>query len=355
MSLNIPAREAFPEPARAANIEIGRGDSISTLWRLTRMELYKLRRRTYAKVVLFILLCLIALAVLALGFFSLSQASSPASSLVPPTCSATRVSRCTTQTYSPAELAQIKNKVMQGNAGSLGFPGSFTTVAMALSEGFIALLGLALLGSLAGTEYGLGTIRLLFTRGPTRLQCMLAKVLAGLIYTAVVLLLLIVVYIAVGMLVYPMAGEPYSYTFGLLHAANFAAMFGNTLLLVLIALGYWFAYGMMALFFGTLGRSTAAALGGAFAWYVVETLLTFALNTLQSIVPTGPIHDLANALPNYLLTVNFSALVQNRLHALAGQDLSSITDVHALIVVACYLAFFIGGACLLAARRDVTN
>ena len=355
MAMHVPAGEAFSEPQRAASIEVGRRDSISILWRLTRMELYKLRRRTYSKVVLFVLLALVVTGALAVGLFSLSQANNPASSLVPRTCSATVVSRCTTHTYSAAELARIKSQAMQENANSLGFPGSFTMIVIALSEGIIALLGLALLGSLAGTEYGLGTIRLIFTRGPTRLQCMLAKVFAGLIYTSAVLLLLIVTYIIVGMLVYPMAGEPYSYTFGFLHAANFGAVFGNTLLLALIALGYWFIYGMMALFFGTLGRSTAAALGGAFAWYVGENLLTFLLNLLQSLVPTGPIHDLATALPDYLLTNNFGALVQNRLHVLAGQNLSSITDVHALIVTACYLALFIGGACLLAVRRDVTN
>jgi ABC-type transport system involved in multi-copper enzyme maturation permease subunit len=355
MAIHISSGETFPEPARAANVEMGRRDYISTLWRLTRMEIYKLRRRTYSKVLLFILLSLIGIATLIIGFFALSQANSPASNLVPPSCATVTKSYCTNTTYTSAQLTQIKSETMQSNANALGFPGSLAIIAIVFSQGLMALLGLALLGPITGGEYSMGTIRLLFTRGPTRLQCMLAKVSASLIYTVAMLLILAVVYILVGMLVYPMAGEPYSYTFGHLHSSGFGILFGNSLLLIVIAIGYWFTYGMMALFFGTLGRSTAAAIGAAFSWYVLESLLSFGMGFLQGKVQTGPIHELAKALPTYLLSNNFGSLVQNRLHTLFGQQLSPISDIHALIVLAVYLVVLIGGSCLLAARRDVTN
>lgn len=355
MEMHIDAPENFPEPARAANIEPGRQDYISTLLRLVRMELYKLRRRTYSKITLFILLGLVVAGVLLLGFASLSQVNAPASSFVPPRCSANTTSYCTTRTYTPAQLEQIKNQQLQANARELGFPSSFMTIASVLSEPILALLGLILVGAISGTEYGMGTIRLLFTRGPTRLQCMLAKILASLVYIVVIMLLLIVAYMLVGMLAYPLAGEPYSYTFGLLHAANFGKTLGNTLLLVLITVAGWFFYGLLALFFGTLGRSTAAALGATIAWFILEMLLGYILGFLPGLFSSGPMHDLVTALPAYLPSNNFAALVQNRLHGLGSQSPASISDAHALIVIGVYMVVLIGTSCWLAARRDVTN
>ena len=355
MEMHISAPENFPEPARAANIEPGRQDYISTLLRLVRMELYKLRRRTYSKITLFILLGLVVAGVLLLGFASLSQVNSPASSFVPPRCAANTTSYCTTQTYTQAQLEQIKDQNLRGNARDLGFPGSFMTIATILNEAILALLGLILVGAISGTEYGMGTIRLLFTRGPTRVQGMLAKVIACLIYITIVMLLLIVVYMLVGMLVYPLTGEPYSYVFGLLHAANFGELLGNTLLLVLIAIASWYFYGLLALFFGTLGRSTAAALGATIAWFILDILLNYILSFLPGLFSSGPMHDLVTVLPTYLPSNNFAALAQNRVHVLSSQHPASISDAHALIVIGVYMVVLIGASCLLAARRDVTN
>lgn len=355
MATHLSTQETFLEPKRAADIETGRRDYVSTVWRLARMELYKLRRRTYSKVVLFALVGLVAVFTVILGFYALSTAHAPASSFVPPPCAAHSTEYCTTQTYTSAQLEQIKNSQVQGFARMLGFPGSFMIIVGGLAQGILVLLGLALLGQIAGTEYTAGTIRLLFTRGPTRIQCMLGKIIACLVTVVVVLVLLIMVYVVVGMLVYPLAGEPYSYTFGFLHAANFWSTFGNTLLIALIVACSWFAYGLLALFFGTLGRSTAAALGAAFAWYILELILNPGLNFIASLIPSGPLHNLAQTLPNYLLDNNFAALVDHRMNVVKSAGPSAIPDAQALIVIAVYLVVLIGGSCLLAARRDVTN
>ena len=349
------ADQTFPQPARADNIDIGRQDYLSTAWRLTRMELYKLRHRTYSRVVLLILLGLVVLFVALIGLSSLSQANSPASSLVPPQCSAQPTSQCSTQHYSQAQLAQIKTADLQSKASVLGFPGSLKFAGAIFSYSLIVILGLLLLASIMGTEYSLGTIRLLFTRGPTRLQYILAKALAGLIYTAGVVVMLTLVYIIVGMLVYPMTGIPYSYTFGYFHAANFGTMFGNTLWLIAISIVNWYAFGVLALFFGTLGRSTAAALGGAFAWFFLEKVLPYLAAFLMNLVTTGPVHEILKAVPDYLFLGNLSALVQNRTQAIAGQSVAASADLHAAIVVSVYFVLLIGASCLITMRRDVTN
>jgi hypothetical protein len=185
---------------------------------------------------------------------------------------------------------------------------------------------------------------------------MLGKLLASLIYLAVVLLLFMMTYILVGMLAYAMTGVPYSYTFGKFSDPGFGTLLGNTLLIGLITLGFWFSFAMIAFFFGTLGRATAAAIGAGLGWYFLEGIVTLACNIIRQIVPTGLVHDLTTNLPAYLLSSNFGALIANRVQARAGQSSTgSISDLHALLVVGVYLVLLIGGSLLLTWRRDVTN
>jgi ABC-type transport system involved in multi-copper enzyme maturation permease subunit len=314
-----------------------------------------LRQRTYSRVVLWILLGLIALSVVLIGFSSLNEVRTPAANMAPQECSAQVTTYCTTQHYSQAQIAQLKEADLQHNASSLGFPGSLTFAMRIFSYSLVAMLGLLLLAPMMGTEYTLGTIRLLFTRGPTRLQCIVAKALAGLIYSAGVVVALTLTYIIVGMLVYPMAGLPYSYTFGRFHDASFGVVFSNSLWLLVISIVYWYAFSVLALFFGTLGRSTAAALGCAFAWFFLEEILPLLIGYLMSIFSSGPVHDLLKVIPDYLFLGNLNALVGNRLHAIAGQNVSWSSDLHSMIVVAVYFVLLIGASCLITMRRDVTN
>ncbi|HLI68661.1 MAG TPA: hypothetical protein VKV19_02780 [Ktedonobacteraceae bacterium] len=359
MAINpISPEQTFPQADRSASVEMGRRDYLSTVWRLTRMELYKLYRRRYSQIVLATLLGLVASGVVVIGFFDMSQANAPASNFAPPRCVSLHNGQqyCSNQTFSQAQLERAKTAAMQENAQSLGLPGSLTAIVTVLSINLITTLGILLLGPLVGTEYGMGTIRLLFTRGPTRLQCMLAKVVAALIYTMVALLLVMAAYIVLGMIFYPMTGEPYSYTFSFFSQADFRIMLSNALLLGLIDIVYWFTYGVMALFFGSIGRSTAAAIGGTFAWYTLEILLIYLLEFLQGVIPTGALYTFFKGVPDYLLFNNLNSLVQNRLHFLNnGNPLSSISDLHACIVVAVYLVVLVGASCLITMRRDVTS
>jgi ABC-type transport system involved in multi-copper enzyme maturation permease subunit len=321
------------------------------------MELYKLRRRRYTTITMSILLALLALAVLIIGLYAFSQAQEPLSSFAGQVCGPDPKGgfTCTTPHYSQAQLEQMKQAAEQSLARTLGLPDSLTLIFQIL--GSVGVLALFVLSPITGTEYTQGTIRLLFTRGPTRLQCMLGKLLASLITCAVVLLLFSATYVILGMLLYPLTGQPYSYAFGLFNDANFGNTLGNTLLIGLIALGYWFSYAMLAFFFGTWGRATAAAIGCSLGWYILQGILNAVDAILQAIVPTGTLHDILAAFPDYLLDNNFGALINNRLQAISPTAASpaGISDLHALLVVAGYLLLTIGGAMLIAWRRDVTQ
>lgn len=348
------SEQLFPSQARAASIDPGRSDYLSTIWRLIRMELYKLRRRTYSRVVLWILLGLVVLFVVLTGVSSHTDAVTPAANMMRQ-CSAQITTRCTTQHYSSAQLAQLKEAAVHSDADALGFPGSLHFAMELFSYNLVAILGLLLLAPIMGTEYTLGTIRLLLTRGPTRVQCVLGKAFASLIYMAGMLILLTLTYIVVGMLVYPLAGVPYSYLFGHFHDVRFGVMFGNDLWLVVISMLYWYAFGVLALFFGTLGRSTAAAIGAVIGWFFLEEIMPFLVGFLMNFARSGPIHDALKAVPDYLFLGNLNTLVANRLQAAAGQSVAASSDLHAALVVGVYFVLLIGATCLITRRRDVTN
>ncbi len=346
--------QLFPSQARAASVDPGRSDYLSTLWRLTRVELYKLRRRTYSRVVLWTLVGLVVLFAVLMGLTAHNEVTRSAASLVRQ-CSAHVTSFCTTQHYSPAQLAQIKETDLQSHADMLGFPHALHFVMQIFSYNLVAILGLLLLAPIMGTEYTLGTIRLLLTRGPTRVQCVLGKAFASLIYIAGVLALLILAYIIVGMLVYPLAGVPYTYIFGHFHDARFGTMFGNDLWLVVIAPLYWYAFGVLALFFGTLGRSTAAAISAVIGWLFLEEVMPFLVGFLMNFAASGPVHDVLKAVPDYLFLGNLNTLLANRIHAAAGQSIAASSDLHAALVVGTYFVLLIGASCLITMRRDITN
>lgn len=329
MPSTTPTEQAFPPMARAANVDPGRQDFLSTIWRLIRMELRKLTRRLYTRVSLLILAGLLLLAVAVQAWGALNASKLPSS--------------------------PFRESILHNYANAFGFPTSLEAIGNILSNGQLIILGLLFLAPIMGNEYVLGTIRLLFTRGPSRLQCLLGKALASLIYIAGLILCLTLLYLVVGMLIYPVTGQPYSYVFAHFYDANFGANLGNTCLLLVTDVFSWYAFGVLAFFFGTLGRSTAAALGGALAWFVLETLTPYLSGILMYLFPSGPVHDLMRVLPDYLFIDNLQTLAHNRISALGGLSVSAQADLHALVVVAVYFVLFIGASCAITMRRDVTN
>jgi ABC-type transport system involved in multi-copper enzyme maturation permease subunit len=333
---------------------MGNTDFISVLLRLTGMELYKIRRRAMSKV-------LAAIAILAaVGLFFLISlgtifiVNSPPESFLPPSCPPSSISTpssnqpaCTPHQPTAAELEQAKQNrqnTLQNVSAPLRLPTSlFLTVQAALTP--FTVLIIILVGAIVGGEFSIGTVRLMLTRGPTRTQFLLAKIAAAL----VCILLGILGMTLLGIL----TGQLLNLISGIGQNLNFfdAAWLGHAILYLLIAMLDWFIYAMIALFFGTIGRSSVAGIVGALTWYFVEPILTTAFNLLSLILR----EDWLRNVPDYLIGNNIGALQQNQGQYLFHGTPSNLSDLHAIIVLAVYLAIFIGLALWINERRDVTN
>jgi ABC-type transport system involved in multi-copper enzyme maturation permease subunit len=227
----------------------------------------------------------------------------------------------------------------------MNMPGNWNAQERFLIERFV-LLGIILAGTLVGAEYSLGTVRLMFTRGPTRLQFLFAKI--AVLVICVVPTLLFVILLGSG------AGAVMAHLAGVGAGLGFmtADTFGHFVLFVLLGMLFWLSYMLMALFFGTLGRSTIAGIVGPLVWLLIEPVLTGFLSGAPGFV---------QYIPNYFLGNNLLSLIHSQMGALGilGNDSavqpSAYSAGQPFLVIAVYLIAFVGVACWLTVRRDVTQ
>ncbi len=334
-------------PARTSSVVMGRQDYISVLLRLTAMELYKIRRRLMSKTLIgFGLLAMIGIFSL-LALFTWSDVNRPASSFSPPLCSQVVTENCSKQQPTQAQLEQYKHNRIVRDSYNLSLPKSLNNAGTMLLI-FLTVLIIVLIGSIVGGEYSLGTARLMFTRGPTRLQFLISKIVVAIVCTVIAVLILTLVGILTGLVLNPISGIAPSYSF------YNAAWLGHASLYVLLIMLTWFVYAIVALFFGTVGRSTVAGIVGALVWLFVEPILARII-LLVTISTSGSLHDFLKAIPDYFISSNVGALTDNQAHILFGSDPSTLSDGHALSVLAVYLVVFIAISCIVTVRRDVTN
>jgi ABC-type transport system involved in multi-copper enzyme maturation permease subunit len=230
----------------------------------------------------------------------------------------------------------------------LRLPGSFLTSSHIIQGlGFVLLIILS--STIVGGEYGTGTIRLLYTRGPTRTQFLLAKTLCLLTCAAVGSIILSLLGILVGALLNFILGQ--SADFGYLtgeHLLHGAAYLGIVVLGLLI-------YALIALFISTLGKTIAAGLAGALLWWIMESVLGHLLPLLSNFI-TGPLSNILKAVPDYFVGNNISVLLNDQGQYLqTGSTPGTGDPLHAVLVLLAYVIVLIGGACLINARRDVVN
>jgi ABC-type transport system involved in multi-copper enzyme maturation permease subunit len=343
--------QARPDAKRVAPIVMGRKDFLSVLFRLVGMDLYKVYRRLLARVLLLVGTCIIALVFLGIGIAVLHYVSEPVTSFVPSKCAATpQLSAAGCIAHQPATLADMQHeklRVVNGGAQFLTLPGVLFT-----EEHFfilpLAVLGVILAGTLVGGEYSLGTVRLMFTRGPTRLQFLIAKMLVLVIYVIPTILFLMLLGILIGAVMAQLAG--------LANGLSFltADHFGHVVLYALMAILYWYAYMLLALFFGTVGRSTVAAIVGPLIVLAIEPLVSSSITVLTS-NSSGGLTDFLKHVPDYFLGNNLTSLLHNQGHILSFSDAGPYSNGHSLLVVAAYLVVFVGISCWLTVRRDVTS
>jgi len=347
--------QIFASAERSASVVMGRQDYLSVVLRLIGMELYKLRRRAMSKVlgIIAIVLAVLPFALVAFGTFA--TANAPAGSFAP-SCQSIGPNGQPQQgpppscpTPSPAQVAQERQSIVQNTSAPLRLPDALNVaVQYGLIVGIVLLV--ILVGTIAGGEYATGTIRLLFIRGPTRTQFLIAKLGASFVVIFIGMLVMTALGVLTGQLFNPVSGVAQSGAFWS------GAWIGHALLYLFIAMLNWFMFAVIAIFFATLGRSTAAGVVAGISWLFVEPILGSVL-TLLGNVSKGALGDFLKAIPNYFIGTNFSALLTDQWQYLSLNSSSTpaVSVVHAVIVLLVYFAFFIGLTWWINKRRDVTN
>lgn len=324
----------------------GRSDYLSVLLRLIGMELYKVRCRLLSKVLLLIPILLIGAGFLVTGIVAIHDAGLPAMRYATYSCTQfPHDPNCLTHPPTLADYQHAKQQMLNGLALYLNMPGNWNAQERFLFERLV-VLAIILAGTLVGGEYSLGTVRLMFTRGPARLQFLFAKIAVLAICVVPTLLFVVLLGSASGAAMAHLAGVGAGFSF------LTAPTFGHFVLFVLLGALFWFSYGLMALFFGTLGRSTVAGVVGPLVWLLLEPVLTGFLSSAP---------DFVQNLPNYFLGNNLLALIHGQMaaHGILGTDPTAQPGMYSagqpLLMVSTYLIVFVGVACWLTVRRDVTH
>ncbi len=340
---------ALPLAERDPAVVMGRQGILNTLYRLIAAELYILRHRRLSKALLGVGVAAIIVFVLLLGVFTWSLVNRPLSDFVPPFCSSgPHAPGCVTHLPTTADMEQYKQIQLHETADNLSIPASFGSIGETLLINLLFVLVLILVGTMVGGEYSLGTIRLLFTRGPRRLHFLFAKVATVITCILPAVLLLTLLGVILGEVFYSFLGFSTNWSFFT------ASWLGHAIVFVLLEGLAWFAYAMLALFFGTLARSTVAAVLAPFIWDIVESAMRELIRAFAS-GSSGPFTTLVKAIPDYFIANNVIALLDNQGHFVFGGDLSPLSNLHALTVLTVYLALFIGLSSWLTVKRDVTN
>ncbi len=343
---------------RRHRVVMGRSDFLSVLFRSIRGELYKIRRRRMSKILLVIGILIVILIFGVVALPPIIASNNPPEFFLSPSCTSSNQfsERGTSEScldHEPtredlARAAQVKQETVSSSVAPLHLPDSFITAGDSVNF-IIVLLLIILTGAIVGGEYGMSTIRLMLTRGPTRTQFFLAKLGAILICITVTVLLLMPIGIATGTLLtlaIPSITVNSSFFTGtwVLHA----------LLYLLETIFGLFVYTMIAFFLSTLGKATAAGVAGAIVWWVLEDILGSVLSLIAPL-NKGTLAHILKVIPDYSIGDNISALLTNQQHYLTGSESSAISDVHAVLVLAVYLTIFVGVTWAISTYRDVTN
>ncbi|GER90756.1 hypothetical protein KDW_49180 [Dictyobacter vulcani] len=220
---------------------------VLTIIHLIKAELYIVRKRTLTRILLAVALLIILLSTLeSIVFTYYTRASSAESYKVSYCINAGMLNNCHP---TATQLEVYKQQQVVSVSNPLRLPGSLSGIVKTTLSTFLPVLIIILIGILVGSEYSLGTVRLMYTRGPTRIQYLCAKMSAAAICILIAYVVLIPFNILLGLMANLLSGIPQSLTFfsatWLLHALLFSAIgaFG------------WFVWSMMALCFAIIGRS----------------------------------------------------------------------------------------------------
>ncbi|GCF11957.1 ABC transporter permease [Dictyobacter arantiisoli] len=295
-----PGEQQRTMPARNATVVMGNQDFMSVLGRSIVGELYKIRRRAMSKI-----LSTIAIAIILLVLFSTFSTSSH-----------------TLPTALSTALATIN------------FMGPILFIILA--------------GSVVGGEYSEGTIRLMLTRGPTRLQYLCAKLGAILICIVLTVVTLILLAIIVWMLLSLPAGI---YRDASVLSNYWPLRMGLYLLVTILNL---FIYSVLAACLATWGKASGVGITGILIWWFLENILSSVINLIGNSIHNA-FGTFVSKLPDYFIGNNLAALRANQQSALFGGAPATISDLQAGIVVAVYLIATASISWWILKNRDITN
>ncbi len=350
-----PQDPSLTHTASQRAIVMGRLDFVSVLLRSIWGELFKIERRLMSIILAIIALVIIILSAVVISIPVIITRSEPASSFLPPQCSelpaGTTGVPCLNHAATQQDLAQAqrtKQQAVNADAASLQFPNLLNSLGSAIRYvGVIVLIILA--GTIVGGEYSAGSIRLLLTRGPTRLQFLLAKIGAMLVCVVVTTLVLLVI----GAL----TAEVFSLLIGV--AGSAPALSGSQIshmvLYTLLTMFDLLLYSLLAIALAILGKSPAAGVAGALIWWFLEGVVGSVLTLVGTLNP-GTFGNFLKAIPDYFVGNNLSALLDNQVQYWSGQpSTGSISDIHAILVVLAYTIIFVAVPWWVNHTRDITN
>lgn len=348
-----------PAADRTPSVVMGQMNYAIVLFRLVATELYKLRRGKLSKALVAIAGGGILLLFLAFGMKMWINQNAPLTDFALPLCSQiSHAQACVQHPQTQAQMAQAKHELTNFYAEILTLPNALDIVfSLSVMVGLLAIPIIVLAGTISGSEYSTGIIRLLFTRGPSRTQFFIAKVLT-IIFCALAGFLLVNLFgILAGYALHPTSGLALDFHFLTI------TWLGHALLYLLIGSLGWLTYAMIAHLFATLGRSTLAGIVGALIWLFMEPVLTTTLRSNISPTDSNPVAKFFRVLPDYFIGNNVMALFLRQANALKldvnglGLKISDTTpsNQHALIVLLIYFIVCVGISWGLTLKRDITH
>lgn len=219
-------------------------------------------------------------------------------------------------------------------------------VALFLASGIAPFLWPILGGSWAGNEYGWGTIRMILSRRPDRIQWALAAIIALLISIVFALIAALIVGTLAGIAVALLTNHPIFVTSGL--QSNYL------LVVVKMFVATWYVlafYVILAYAAGTIFRSGAVGIGTGIGAIVAQVVVFGIFQGLG-----GTWKNVAEHFPNAYANSLINRVVSEGTTSDFGSSFANTPGIEQCVVgLAIYIAVLLGITLFLVHTRDVTS
>ncbi len=348
---------------------------ITDVLRLTRWELFKLRRRWMTWILLFIGLAVVQ--AFLWGFYSAyhnigdHSASgyperSDAGDIVTITCSdildgtADAKAELVSDEFREHARRRIEDRRQSGECPEVieevaerrsshreyfVLPGGLAN-SLGVAHSIGVLLIMILAASTMGVEYGYGTLRTALARGVGRWQFLAAKGLSLVLMAGVGLFIASLTVVISGLIAASLVSDEIGSIVGAGEWSTVGVMFGKTLYGLV-------PYAVLALFFTVLTSTSSMGIAITLAYYVVENIVVLVMSGF---------FDWFGNVYKFLLGPNTAAWMTDSRVVTTGSDsglLSGVSELpgtlHAFITLLVYMAVLGGAATWLFLRRDIAG